>query len=610
MNMAISDDTGRIIIKVGFGFILAAIAWTVVASLVFLLGTGLLHDFPHPFYQWWLYALNFDGNPRVALWLKIGAGAGVVFPVTMIAAVIYRGQQVVGPRLRRPFFGGAVKSPLAVTDNHGHSRWLTMEEAKERFPGPNRDFGGLVVGECYRVDQDKKSRGRFIPSNQQTWGIGGQAPLLIDPCEIGSTHAMLISGPGGYKTSTAVSNLLHWRGSAIVLDPSGELSPMVTSARRKMGQKIFDLNPACEIGFNVLAWIDITDPLAESNIDTVVGWICGDVKLDKDGKEDFFDGQGRNVLRLLIAHVLWDSDIPPELKHLKTVHAVIAMRTDQVRSILKKIYEYSTAPYARKLAGPICGLVEETFSGICGSAAELTKWLANSAFMKLVSSDSFTIADVLAGRTTVFLNIPLKVLQTTPGVARTVIGALMQGVYEADGQVDGRVLFLLDEVARLGYMSIIEIARDAGRKYGITMMLYYQSSGQLTSQWGDKAEESWFNSLSWRAYAAIQDDRTAEDLEKWLGTYGVMASSEGTNTGTSGKGFESGSRSRGANISYHEISRPLIRAAELKQDVRADEAFVIIGGSFPLRCGRAIYFRRPEMLSQIKKNRFYKPVTR
>jgi type IV secretion system protein VirD4 len=258
---------------------------------VFLLGTGLLHDFPHPFSQWWLYALNFDGNSRVALWLKIGAGAGVIFPVTMIAAVIYRGQQVVGPRLRRPLFGGAVKSSLAVTDNHGHSRWLTMEEAKERFPGPNRDFGGLVVGECYRVDQDKKSRGRFIPSNQQTWGMGGQAPLFIDPCEIGSTHAMLISGPGGYKTSTAVSNLLHWRGSAIVLDPSGELSPMVTAARRKMGQKIFDLNPAGEIGFNVLEWIDITDPLAESNIDTVVGWICGDVKLDKDGAEDFLAGR-------------------------------------------------------------------------------------------------------------------------------------------------------------------------------------------------------------------------------------------------------------------------------------------------------------------------------
>ena len=40
--------------------------------------------------------------------------------------------------------------------------------------------------------------------------------------------------------------------------------------------------------------------------------------------------------------------------------------------------------------------------------------------------------------------------------------------------------------------------------------------------------------------------------------------------------------------------------------MRSDEAFVIIGGSFPLRCGRAIYFRRPEKLAQVKENRFYK----
>jgi type IV secretion system protein VirD4 len=606
MNIAMSEQAGQWIIKIGFSMVFAIIAWTVVASLVFLLGTGLVHDFPHPFYQWWLYALNFDGNPRVATWLKIGAIGGLLPPMLMIGALIYRGRQAMGPKLTRPIFGGLVKSPRAVTDNHGHTRWITMGEARARFPGPNNDFGGLVVGEAYRVDQDKTSRGRFIPSNPKTWGQGGKAALLIDPCEIGSTHALVISGPGGFKTSTAVSTLLHWRGSAIVLDASGELAPMVREARLKMGQKVYELNPAGDVGFNVLEWIDINDPLAEANIDTVVGWICGDIKLGADGKEEFFDGQGRNVLRLLIAHVLWDPEVPPELKHLKTVHAVIAMRTDQLRMILRKIYQFSPAPYARKFAGPICGLVEETFSGICGSAAELTKWLSNEAFMKLVSSDNFTIADILAGRTTVFLNIPLKVMQTTPGVSRTIIGALMQGVYEADGRIDGRILFLLDEVARLGYMSIIEIARDAGRKYGITMMLYYQSSGQLKTQWGENAEESWFNALSWRAYAAIQDDKTAEDLEKWLGTYGVMASSEGTNTGSSGKAFETGSRSRGSTTSYHEISRPLIRAAELKQDVRSDEAFVIIGGSYPLRCGRAIYFRRSEMLAQVRKNRFYK----
>src|ERR1700712_2518615 len=108
MSMSISDQTGRIIVKAGFGFVLAAIAWTTVASLVFLLGTGLLHDFPHPFYQWWLYFFSLDDspNPRVALWLKIGAAAGAVVPLLMLIAIAVRGQRLTGAKLRRPLFGG------------------------------------------------------------------------------------------------------------------------------------------------------------------------------------------------------------------------------------------------------------------------------------------------------------------------------------------------------------------------------------------------------------------------------------------------------------------------------------------------------------------------
>ena len=185
MSITISEQTGQLIIKAGFGLILALIAWTVIASFVFLFGTGLLHEFPQPFWQWWLYALNFDGDPRVALWLKVGAGAGAVPPVLMIAALIYRGQQVVGPKLRRPLLGGIVKSPLAVTDNHGRATWMTMAAARERFPGVHSEFGGIVVGEAYRVDQNKMAVRRFDPEGPKSWGQGGQAPLLIDPCREG-----------------------------------------------------------------------------------------------------------------------------------------------------------------------------------------------------------------------------------------------------------------------------------------------------------------------------------------------------------------------------------------------------------------------------------------
>lgn len=600
------DATGWLFVRIGFAVIFAAIAWTVVASLVFLLGTGLLPYFPHPFYQWWLYALADADNRRVVLWLKLGAGAGVLPPLLLAAALIGGARQVVGPRLRRPLLGGMVKSPRAVTDNHGRAAWLSMARARQRFPGAHAIHGGVVVGEAYRVDQDKVAAQRFDPENPKTWGQGGKAPLLIDPCQEGPTHSLVVIGSGGFKTTTAASTLLYWTGAAVVLDPAGEIAPMLRDARAAMGQTVYEIDPSAKIGVNVLDWIDVRSPLAAANIDAVVAWVCGDQKSGRNKSEDFFDSMGRNVVRCFVAHVLHDPDAPAALKTLRTVRQAIALPAGEIRTALRAIHESSPSHYARQLAGPLCGLVDETFSGVVGNAAELTTWLANEAFATLVSGNTFETRELLAGKVTIFLKMPLKVLETTPGISRTIIGALLNAAYEADGHVSGRILYLLDEAARLGSMKILETARDAGRKYGITLQLLYQSSGQIVEQWGEQGKRAWYDGVSYRCYAAVQDIDTATELETSFGTHGVIASSEGNNTGRAGKALDASSRSRGSNVSYHEISQPLIRKAELMHDTRDDEMFVLARGIPPLRCGRAMYFRRPELAARVAANRFYK----
>jgi type IV secretion system protein VirD4 len=49
-----------------------------------------------------------------------------------------------------------------------------------------------------------------------------------------STYALVLAGSGGFKTtSMRLPSLLTWTGSAVVLDPSGEIGPMVTALRRQ-----------------------------------------------------------------------------------------------------------------------------------------------------------------------------------------------------------------------------------------------------------------------------------------------------------------------------------------------------------------------------------------
>ena len=165
-----------------------------------------------------------------------------------------------------------------------------------------------------------------------------------------------------------------------------------------------------------------------------------------------------------------------------------------MRKLLRDVHAGSASPLARDLAGTLMGLVDETFSGVYANANQATRWLSTAAYADLVSGDAFGTAELCEGNLTVFVQIPLKVLEATPGLGRVVVGALLNAAYEADGDIRGRILFLLDEVARLGPMAVLETARDAGRKYGLTLLLLYQSAGQLVAQWGREGARAWSDS--------------------------------------------------------------------------------------------------------------------
>jgi type IV secretion system protein VirD4 len=186
-------------------------------------------------------------------------------------------------------------------------------------------------------------------------------------------------------------------------------------------------------------------------------------------------------------------------------------------------------------------------------------------------------------------------LETHSGLARVIIGSFLNAIYNRDGAIKGRALFLLDEVARLGYMRVLETARDAGRKYGITLTMIYQSIGQLRETYGGRdASSKWFESASWISFAAINDPETADYISRRCGTTTVEIDQVS-------RSFQSRGSSR--TRSKQLASRQLIQPHEVLR-MRADEQIVFTAGNAPLRCGRAIWFRRPDMTSCVRENRF------
>src|SRR5690349_6581989 len=104
---------------------------------------------------------------------------------------------------------------------------------------------------------------------------------------------------------------------------------------------------------------------------------------------------------------------------------------------------------------------------------------------------------------------------------------------------------------------------------------------------GEAGKRAWYESASWRAYAAVKDLETAGELSETIGNYGVLAWSEAHNSGIHGRQFDVRSHSRGQNVTYSEITRPLIRPEEIMHDLHEDAQVVIPKRGRPVLSGRA-----------------------
>jgi type IV secretion system protein VirD4 len=243
-------------------------------------------------------------------------------------------------------------------------------------------------------------------------------------------------------------------------------------------------------------------------------------------------------------------------------------------------------------------MVDETFSGALGNATEDTEWIASAAYGNLVSGHpqhgpAYRMDELAEGHLVVFCQVPQEALEHTPAVARVLVGCHLDAVFAAKGKVNGRVFFPIDEAALIGRDPALKIARDLGRKSKITLQLYYQSEGQIDEVWTPAGKRAWFDSLSWRTYAGVQNLESARQLSAIMGTFAARAVSRGE--GKTRKTFNVISTSQGENTSEHEISRELAKPHELLTGMRDDERITLVRNQPPMRHGAAIAFRRSEM---------------
>jgi type IV secretion system protein VirD4 len=549
---------------------------------------------PVPAYVYWR---DYRDTPGIARWLPLSAGAAGIVALLPACVVLFAPRRRI-PNLRPQASGEPRAIVRGGSDNHGHADWLPIPKAIRTLRYGER-APSLVIGEAVRMDETDVAEVDFDPDDRTTWGPGGRVPLLFSRSDRGPGHAIIFAPTGGFKTSTAITRLLLWTGPKIVLDPSREMGPMLRRTLESMGQQVVEIGS--HEGLDVLADIDPTTSFATRRLLSAVASICG----EEPGRDEntIFRDAGRNLVACILGHIIWDDALPRSLRTVRFFRELITTPEDAMRLMLAGIARTTRCTVARLTASTLMGLVDETFSGAYFNASQFTAWMYDDEIMAILSAGSIRASDATRGPIAVFIQIPLDVLHTTPAVARVLVDAFAWAFIEADGQYFQRTLMLVDEASKLGRMKSLEIVRDTGRKYGLTLMLNFLSEADLSEVWGRYGMSKWTSQMAWCGYAGVSDRETARGVSEEMGDYAVLAVSEGQNKGSSVNGFASASSSRGENASVHEVKRRLVFGYELAE-ARADELFVVRKGGRPLRIRQAISFCRPELVPLVDRNRF------
>jgi type IV secretion system protein VirD4 len=140
-----------------------------------------------------------------------------------------------------------------------------------------------------------------------------------------------------------------------------------------------------------------------------------------------------------------------------------------------------------------------------------------------------------------------------------------------------KVTFICDEAASLGAnMSCIDDAIDKGRGYGISLVMVYQSLGQLATCFPKDNGQTLLSNVT-QVYFGTNDNQTAEEESKRLGEHTVIVESGGTSRGTSKQSGDMGKpshygRSTSTNANWNQQGRRLLKPEEV---VNLDERLAI-----------------------------------
>ncbi len=385
-----------------------------------------------------------------------------------------------------------------------------------------------------------------------------------------AVHTAVFAPTGvGKGVSCVVPFLLTCRDSMVVIDFKGENTLLTAQARRKMGHRVVVIDPfkittRKPDTFNPLEFIDRD---AATAIDECRDLAEALVVRTGQEKDPHWNDAGEIFIAAMTSMAVAFAEGSD--KNLQSVRSLLT-DPDKMQAAIKMMCESPDIweGMLSRLGNQLTQFKDKELASCLTTTNRFMRFLDTIAVSDSTRKSSFTPADLLKGKMTVFLVLPPEHQRAQSPLLRLWIGSMLRAVVKGGLQEKTKVHFVLDEAASLGHMESLDDAVDKYRGYGVRLQLYYQSLGQLKKCWPEGQEQTLLSNTT-QVFFGVNDQQTAEYVSNRLGEYTQIVTSGGTSYGGSaqqstGQGTSSSySRSWNANDNWQQAGRKLLKPEEV-----------------------------------------------
>jgi len=359
-------------------------------------------------------------------------------------------------------------------------------------------------------------------------------------------HVVTAAGTRAGKSSTVlIPNLLRYPGSAVVLDPKGELMRTTASARIAMGQQVFVLDPFGETGV----------PSASHNPFSEIGMgraehVAADAAQLADAliignpRDPHWTDSAKNLLRGIVLHLIETAPARATLKEVRRLLNATPAELERLFDAManSSAFEGSLANIGAAFVGKQESGGRE-LQGILSTAQEQTAPLDDVT--RITERSDFKLSDLSQGHMTIYLVLPGMRIGTHYRWLRLVVQqALIAMERKPVPRGNLPVWFVLEEFPALGHMRPIETAAGLMAGFGVKLWSVIQDFTQLQTHYPKSWETFLANAGVIQAFGN-GDATTTEHLSKLMGMTQVV---ETQDIRVSGSSMAHGDLGRRENI--------------------------------------------------------------